>query len=607
MMNKKTKLLLSITLLLVLVLPMLSFADQNTQEAYDLGEKWGDTTGRVYGFRDMIKGEASNWYNAYREVYEDEDYIVDFYDLDAKEELYTNRFITGLRTGFMKGYIVAYENVISDPEGAEGTSESSGVEHGKYFGELEGQKAGLSDYSNNKYNDWEDNMPSETAIRTKYNLYKDTEEYSDAFIETYEENFKIAYRESYRNANVESKSVYVSNGYDDGYMMGTAQGEADGAQDVIQGRLSNWLKAYNTFVEESNLMMRYNLYRDNKEYQDHFTTGFKIAYESAYQQSYQDVNITIEESNINYKKIDSFANTVTFNSYAVNMSNGNQNTISRQMLSLIFDEGTVYHSDTYIGISERQQPFRDLDGKKNVTPIYNINVINNDHSLNLQKNIKLNFNFTGDSTAGIYKYVNRQWMYLDTKYDQGQLYTEIPSGEFKGGQYAVLIDPYYKPLNYVSLHWAYDDIRVFIKRGFIDPYKNFNPDDTITRKEFSQLIYDNTHGLKNISYDQWKDFEDVALFGEYTNAINFMVKNGYMLGVSDSEFNPNGKITYYQVQIVMDRILESEFSWYDIEESMLKEKFHRSEANDYLSNAINKGEVVYMLNKVLGNQILFEQ
>lgn len=606
-MNKKTKLLLSITLLLVLVLPMLSFADQNTQEAYDLGEKWGDTTGRVYGFRDMIKGEASNWYNAYREVYEDEDYIVDFYDLDAKEELYTNRFITGLRTGFMKGYIVAYENVISDPEGAEGTSESSGVEHGKYFGELEGQKAGLSDYSNNKYNDWEDNMPSETAIRTKYNLYKDTEEYSDAFIETYEENFKIAYRESYRNANVESKSVYVSNGYDDGYMMGTAQGEADGAQDVIQGRLSNWLKAYNTFVEESNLMMRYNLYRDNKEYQDHFTTGFKIAYESAYQQSYQDVNITIEESNINYKKIDSFANTVTFNSYAVNMSNGNQNTISRQMLSLIFDEGTVYHSDTYIGISERQQPFRDLDGKKNVTPIYNINVINNDQSVNLQKNIKLNFNFTGDSTAGIYKYVNRQWMYLDTKYDQGQLYTEIPSGEFKGGQYAVLIDPYYKPLNYVSLHWAYDDIRVFIKRGFIDPYKNFNPDDTITRKEFSQLIYDNTHGLKNISYDQWKDFEDVALFGEYTNAINFMVKNGYMLGVSDSEFNPNGKITYYQVQIVMDRILESEFSWYDIEESMLKEKFHRSEANDYLSNAINKGEVVYMLNKVLGNQILFEQ
>lgn len=606
-MNKKIKVLLSFILLLVLVLPMVSFANPDTKEAYDLGEKWGDTTGRVYGYRDMIKGEESDWFDAYREVYEDEDYIIDFYDLEDEEELYVSRFITGLRTGFMKGYIVAYENVIADPEGAEGTSESSGEDHGKYFGELEGQKAGLSDYSSNNYNDWEDNIPSETAIKNKYNLYKDTDEYADAFIEAFEENFKIAYRESYRDANVESKSVYVSNGYDDGFMMGTSQGEADGAQDIIQGRFSNWQKAYNEYIDESNLMIRFNLYRDNKEYHEHFATGFKLAYESAYQQAYQAVNITIERSNINYKKVDSFANNIAFNTYDVSLTNGNQGTTSKQILSLVFEEGSVFHPDTYIGISESQLPFRELGNKRNVMPVYKINVINDEHFVQLEKPIELRFNFNGDSTAGIYKYVNRQWMYLDTKYDRGQLYTEIPAGDFAGGQYAVLTDSDYRPMTSTSLHWAYKDIRVFMKRGFISPYESFYPDQEITRKEFAQMIYDNTHGARDIEYAATKNFEDQEYFGEYANAIHFMVQKGYMNGVSNTEFNPNGKLTYYQVQVVMDRILDEEFSWYEIEENMLTERFHQSKANEYLSNAINKAEVIYMLNDVLGSQILFEQ
>ncbi len=40
---------------------------------------------------------------------------------------------------------------------------------------------------------------------------------------------------------------------------------------------------------------------------------------------------------------------------------------------------------------------------------------------------------------------------------------------------------------------------------------------------------------------------------------------------------------------------------------MLSERFNKSKVNDYKSNYINKAEVVYMLNNVLGSKVLFDE
>ncbi|MDM8535114.1 S-layer homology domain-containing protein, partial [Clostridiaceae bacterium HSG29] len=239
--------------------------------------------------------------------------------------------------------------------------------------------------------------------------------------------------------------------------------------------------------------------------------------------------------------------------------------------------------------------------------VYDIKVINSDLNVKLQKPMKLCFNFYGSTKAGIYKFVNKQWMYLQTEFDDGVIYTEIPAVDFNGGKFAILIDNDYRPLKNSMLHWAYDDFQVYLKRGYIKNDSEFNPDAYMTRKEFSRMIRRNTDGMIDYSYSSPIDFIDKDLFLEYANDVNFMVSKGYMNGVSSNAFNPNGYITYNQVEIVMNRIMDEEFSWDDISDLMLIERFNKSNVNEYKSNYINNAEVIYMLNHVLGSKVLFEK
>jgi hypothetical protein len=171
--------------------------------------------------------------------------------------------------------------------------------------------------------------------------------------------------------------------------------------------------------------------------------------------------------------------------------------------------------------------------------------------------------------------------------------------------YSVIVDNAYVPNKNISLHWANEDLRTFVKRGYIQ--SNYNPDLTLTRKEFALMIYRNTYGKRDAYYPEKVVFEDRDEFGAFANAIHFMVEKDYMHGVGNNIFDANGLITYREVVMVMTRILNEGFSWDEIEQSMLTERFHQSSANQNLTNPITRAELIYMLNKVLGDQILFEQ
>lgn len=62
-------------------------------------------------------------------------------------------------------------------------------------------------------------------------------------------------------------------------------------------------------------------------------------------------------------------------------------------------------------------------------------------------------------------------------------------------------------------------------------------------------------------------FTDVAQNAWYANSVDWAVKNGIVLGVSDTEFNPDGDITREQMCLIMERFVKY---WNDKRGSMIK-------------------------------------
>jgi len=345
--------------------------------------------------------------------------------------------------------------------------------------------------------------------------------------------------------------------------------------------------------------MRYNLYRDTGEYKINFQNGFVVAYETSYQNMFHDINFNKEIKNVNYKRVDSLGGIVEYEEYNLNYLAGSKAENDEIPMYIEIPEGTIYTPEVYFGIVQNQDPIMYLDGKTLASKMYNIKINAEDNEVKLQKPIKVAFNFYGGSNAGVYKYVYGQWMYLPTKFEEGLIYTEIPAVDYNGGSYAVFVDNKYTKINSAMLHWAYQDIKLFIKRGLIPNVADFNPDENITRKEFARLIYRNTYGIKEQFYYATREFIDKMEFKEYENEINFMVARNYMNGVDVNVFEPDGFITYAQVETVINRMFYDEYSWDDTAYYMLTNRFHKSNVNEYKSNYISKAEVIYMLNYIL--------
>jgi len=296
---------------------------------------------------------------------------------------------------------------------------------------------------------------------------------------------------------------------------------------------------------------------------------------------------------------------ITFTDYNVEFINGNMSSYTTNPISILVPDGAVYTPNSYIGISESPVYHLNTESTYIASDVYEVSVMNKKNDLILEKPIELKFDFYGDTRAAIYKYVNKQWLYLPTRFDEYELITDIPKGSFKGGLYAVIVDNAYQPNRALSLHWANEDLRTFVKRGYIQ--SNYNPNLSLTRKEFALMIYRNTYGKRDEYYPEKVVFKDRDTFGPFANAIHFMVEKDYMHGIGNNRFDANGLITYREVVMVMTRILEKGFSWNEISRSMLTERFHQSRANQFLTNPITRAELIYMLNNVLGSQILFEQ
>ena len=104
----------------------------------------------------------------------------------------------------------------------------------------------------------------------------------------------------------------------------------------------------------------------------------------------------------------------------------------------------------------------------------------------------------------------------------------------------------------VSDHWASDYIKEAVSLGIVNgmPDGTFAPDKEMTRAEFATILW-NMEDMP--STDAESGFNDIKENDWYYNQIAWAYQNGYINGVSDSEFNPNGNITREQAMTILYR------------------------------------------------------
>lgn len=103
----------------------------------------------------------------------------------------------------------------------------------------------------------------------------------------------------------------------------------------------------------------------------------------------------------------------------------------------------------------------------------------------------------------------------------------------------------------ITDHQNAEAIKALAARGVINgrDEKNFCPDDSITRAEFAAIL------IRTLGVPQKEEniFKDVAENDWFKNSVCTAYHYGIVNGVSDTEFNPNGKITREEAATMVSR------------------------------------------------------
>lgn len=128
--------------------------------------------------------------------------------------------------------------------------------------------------------------------------------------------------------------------------------------------------------------------------------------------------------------------------------------------------------------------------------------------------------------------------------------TRLPKGEYEielftgYSNYKPTVQDYKFQIEIVDWkeHWAKNQIKLAMDKGWVNKANEFRPDDPITRAEFVK-IFNRAFGLTSTS---GKVFEDTANHWS-KNEIDIAVTNGVTNGVSANKFDPDASITREQV------------------------------------------------------------
>lgn len=473
-------------------------------------------------------------------------------------------------------------------------TEQQGNENGQVFGELDGQIDGRSDAENKLTNDYSRHLLSDINIQYKFNLKRDDYYYGYYFLQSYKAYYRTAYEAAYREVITSEVLIHYQDADSHGSDLGQINGKALGTVDFNNRRENDWQNAYNNFLANGTLVSRFSLDNETDDYRLAFEAAFKKAFMEAYTKMYQELNLTYETRNVNYWKVSMDELHVAYNDLVPNIVNGNTSASTTDRVMIDIEAGTVYE-DNYIGITKVLDDVNNVGSKlENLTKAYKILANRNTESIKLEKPIKLSFTYSGDGYAGIYKLINGSWVYQISKFEKDRIYTEIPSGYYAGGTYAVFKDDSVHRFTDVMFNWANDEINALVRRDTLELTTYFRPRDYITREELAQMIYKAYAQNNPLQYTPVPRATDIAQ-SPYQAAINYVVDQQEMALDASGAFNPQGKVTYNDIEWIMSHVKDYDFKWQPYEDKMLYDAYTRSGSLVSMSQPITRAEIAYML------------
>lgn len=105
----------------------------------------------------------------------------------------------------------------------------------------------------------------------------------------------------------------------------------------------------------------------------------------------------------------------------------------------------------------------------------------------------------------------------------------------------------------IDSHWSENDITTLYRAGILNGSDNLaNPDENITRGEFTALIARTLELDNNLSTPA---FSDVGNENIFFNEISAAVSNGLVTGADDGKFYPSSSITREEIMLIISRTL----------------------------------------------------
>ncbi|HCC06545.1 MAG TPA: hypothetical protein DEP72_00060 [Clostridiales bacterium] len=383
-----------------------------------------------------------------------------------------------------------------------------------------------------------------------------------------------------------------SAGDESGKQVGAIDGTAQGKIDFYEGKSNDYKRA---LMSDEQIIKKYSLDKEVEDYRKSFLAGYKSVYQESYKTAYREgFNTEVMESTYNSSDV----------SYTLVTMDGATVTSDDSVVSIIFEEGAVYLQNN-VRIDKKNTKLTTEDLKNRyiqASNVYNVQVKNEEGYMNVYKPSTLNFKYIGGENVGVYKITETGLMYYASEINGSLIECEIDERTFKGGDYVVLIDKSYKGLSDIDDNWAKDEINLMVKRGWVSGYEDgsFRPNEKITRAEYAVMLY-NMLGWYNygVADNVQVYFSDANMLGMWgRKAVYVAVVEGIITGYPDGSFRPNNKITYQEVEWLVQRVYKnkgySNFVWEDIAQIMMDEKGVISKGITDKRNYITRNEVAYM-------------
>ncbi|MBF4693843.1 S-layer homology domain-containing protein [Fusibacter ferrireducens] len=469
-----------------------------------------------------------------------------------------------------------------------------GLANGQVFGQLDGSIEGRAHQLEGYDISYGNLILGDYAIIAKYNLAVEDYNYRVNFIKAYKSYYEIAYNSAYRSASLLKIATPVNNGRTYGLQAGKVEGKVAAMKDYYQNRYNNWERAYNEFLNSKTLNTRYALDAESIDYGLSFRTAFEEGFYLSYYETFQKEKLDVAIRNRTSELVTGNKTILKYDDVLVDFSGGSSSSKTEVPVMIDIPDAAIY-TPTYLSLYKNENLHLENEVLESASSKFVVEVDNVNRSMDLNKPLRLIFTFKGSENAGIYKWENNKWFYQITEFKEDSIYTEIPKGTYTGGEYIVLIDPENSSYTDMRFNWAAKEINALKRRGYLEDELTFRPTNFITKLEMARMLYKVYANSEMDGLTFRYTIRDDDIDPNDFKYINYVLNNNYMMLDAEGKFNPNDTVQYQEVETIMSTVLMRPFSWNDVADKMLREKYKRSRGSESISRPIFRDEFAYIM------------